>query len=269
MSERHRGAPGHVSPEVLIKALTEHAAPERLVVARGLFAGPSAQVPDDMYARIVRGKAHRERNALHLEHGATVDTNTYFGRLPASYFQRWTTVTEVQLKLVFDTSSPARLLLKASDSGGTARTVATTEVDGTGTAVIVGSTRRVRRRRRAVDGMHRGGRRARGSPTSNGRSPAPPTIRPAADHHLHLQPGRRLRDHRRRRRRRQGPAGRHRRGLRRRPGHRRRRDQRRCSTTSPHNSATSWCTSASRTWVVRRVSPAACTKCRASPTTRT
>ena len=136
MSERDRGAPGHVSPEVLIQALTEHAAPERLVVARGLFAGPSAQVPDNMYARIVRGKAHRERNALQLEQGATVDTNTYFGRLPASYFQRWTTVTEVELKLVFDTSSPARLLLKGSDSGGTARTVATTEVDGTGTAVL-------------------------------------------------------------------------------------------------------------------------------------
>ena len=77
MSERQRGEPRHVSPEVLKQALTEHVAPERLVVARGLFAGPSPQVPDEMYARIVRGKAHRERNALHLEHGATVDTNTF------------------------------------------------------------------------------------------------------------------------------------------------------------------------------------------------
>ena len=102
-------------------ALTEHAAPERLVVARGLFSGPSAQVSDEMYARIMSGKAHRERNALHLEHGATVDTNTYFGRLPASYFQRWTIATEVQLKLVFDASGPATLLLRASDAGGTER----------------------------------------------------------------------------------------------------------------------------------------------------
>lgn len=116
--------------------LTEHAAPERLVVARGLFTGPSAQVPDDMYARIVSGRAHRERNALDLEQGATVDTNTYFGRLPASYFQRWTTATEVQLKLAFDTSVPARLLLKGSDAGGTVRVIASTEVDGTGTAVL-------------------------------------------------------------------------------------------------------------------------------------
>jgi galactofuranosylgalactofuranosylrhamnosyl-N-acetylglucosaminyl-diphospho-decaprenol beta-1,5/1,6-galactofuranosyltransferase len=128
MSERGRGAPGH--------ALTEHAAPERLVVARGLFAGPSAQVVDDMYARIIRGKAHRERNALDLEKGATVDTNTYFGRLPASYFQRWTTVTEVQLKLVFDTSSTAQLLLRGSDIHGGGRTIDSTEVDGTGTAVL-------------------------------------------------------------------------------------------------------------------------------------
>ena len=42
-------------------ALTEHAAPERLVVARGLFSGPSAQVSDEMYARILSGKAHSPR----------------------------------------------------------------------------------------------------------------------------------------------------------------------------------------------------------------
>ena len=136
MTERGAARPGQVNPDVLKHALTEHAAPERLVVARGLFTGPSAQVSDEMYARILSGRAHRERNALHLEQGATVDTNTYFGRLPASYFQRWTTATEVQLKLVFDTSGPATLLLRASDAGGTERTVTSTEVDGTGTAVL-------------------------------------------------------------------------------------------------------------------------------------
>ncbi|MDT5093322.1 MAG: galactofuranosylgalactofuranosylrhamnosyl-N-acetylglucosaminyl-diphospho-decaprenol [Mycobacterium sp.] len=118
------------------RMLTEHTAPERLVVARGLFGGPSARVADDMYARIRRGKAHRERNAVHLEKGATVDTNTYFGRLPASYFQRWTTASEVQLKLVFDTSSPVRLVLCGSDIHGGDRAIASTEVDGTGTAVL-------------------------------------------------------------------------------------------------------------------------------------
>jgi galactofuranosylgalactofuranosylrhamnosyl-N-acetylglucosaminyl-diphospho-decaprenol beta-1,5/1,6-galactofuranosyltransferase len=122
---------GSVPPD-----LTEHAAPERLVVARGLFAGPSAAVPDDLYARITKGKGHRERSALHLEKGATVDTNTYFGRLPASYFQRWTTVTEVQIKLVFDTASRARVVLRGSDSHGGARTIDSAEVDGTGTVVL-------------------------------------------------------------------------------------------------------------------------------------
>src|SRR6478735_591663 len=123
MTERGAAHPGQATPDTLKKALTEHAAPERLVAARGLFTGPSAQVVDDMYARIVTGRAHRERYAVHLEKGATVDTNTYFGRLPASYFQRWTSVTEVQLKLVFDASGPATLLLRASDAGGTERTV--------------------------------------------------------------------------------------------------------------------------------------------------
>lgn len=136
MSERERGAPGHVGPDALRQALTEHTAPERLVVARGLFAGPSPRVPDQLYARVLRGRAQRERHALHLSQGATVDTNTYFGRLPASYFQRWTTVTEVQLKLAVDTSSTARLRLKASDAHGAERTVASTEVDGAGAAVL-------------------------------------------------------------------------------------------------------------------------------------
>ena len=159
--------------------LVEHAAPDRLVVARGLFTGPSAQVSDDMYARIVSGRAHRERYALHLEKGATVDTNTYFGRLPASYFQRWTTVTDVQLKLVFDTSSPARLLLRGSDIHGGVRTIASTEVDGTGTAVLPA------RLNEFVDGgalwMEC---TAVGGPLTitdlEWTAPAPPTIRPAA-----------------------------------------------------------------------------------------
>lgn len=116
--------------------LTDHPASERLVVARGLFSGPSPRVTNDMYARIVRGRAVRERNALRLEQGSTVHTDTYFGRFPASYFQRWTTVTEVQLKLAYDAAGSARVLLRGSDSHGVDRTIASTEVDGAGTAVL-------------------------------------------------------------------------------------------------------------------------------------
>ena len=65
-------------------------------------------------------------DALYLDKGTTVDTNTYFGRLPASYFQRWTSVTEVQLRLVLDTSTSAQLALRGSDSQGNARTIAHT-----------------------------------------------------------------------------------------------------------------------------------------------
>jgi galactofuranosylgalactofuranosylrhamnosyl-N-acetylglucosaminyl-diphospho-decaprenol beta-1,5/1,6-galactofuranosyltransferase len=122
--------------DVLKRALTEHDAPERLVVARGVFAAPSAQVPDDMYARVKRGKVHRERNALRLEKGAIVNTDTYFGLFPASYFQRWTEVAEVSMKLAFDAAGPARVLLRGSDVSGNTRTLAGTEVDGTGAAVL-------------------------------------------------------------------------------------------------------------------------------------
>jgi galactofuranosylgalactofuranosylrhamnosyl-N-acetylglucosaminyl-diphospho-decaprenol beta-1,5/1,6-galactofuranosyltransferase len=136
MSERGPVEPGQVSTDVLKNALTEHAAPERLVVARGIFSGPSTQVSDDMYARIVRGAARRERTALRLQKGATVNTDAYFGLFPASYFQRWTTVTQVQLKLAFDAGGPAQVSLRASDSNGNTRTISGTEVDGTGTAIL-------------------------------------------------------------------------------------------------------------------------------------
>jgi galactofuranosylgalactofuranosylrhamnosyl-N-acetylglucosaminyl-diphospho-decaprenol beta-1,5/1,6-galactofuranosyltransferase len=179
MTERGAAQPGQATPDALKRTLTEHAAPERLVVARGLFTGPSAQVTDDMYARIVNGRAHRERYALHLEQGATVDTNTYFGRLPASYFQRWTTVGEVQLKLVFDTSTHARVLLRGSDIHGGARTIDSAEVDSTGTVVLTA------RLNEYVDGgalwMECA---AIGGPVTitdlEWTAPAPPTIRPAA-----------------------------------------------------------------------------------------
>jgi galactofuranosylgalactofuranosylrhamnosyl-N-acetylglucosaminyl-diphospho-decaprenol beta-1,5/1,6-galactofuranosyltransferase len=179
MTERGATQPGRATPDALKKALTEHAAPERLVLARGLFTGPSAAVIDDLYARIVTGQAHRERYALHLEKGASVDTNTYFGRFPASYFQRWTTVSEVQLKLAFDTSTRARVLLRGSDIHGGARTVDSAEVDGTGSVVLTA------RLNEYVDGgalwMEC---TAVGGPLTitdlEWTAPAPPTIRPAA-----------------------------------------------------------------------------------------
>lgn len=103
-----------------------------LVLARGPFTGPTARVSDDLYAKIVSGKAHRERFALHLEKGARVSTNTYFGRFAASYFQAWTTVREVTVGFTHAAQGRARVLLRACDSAGNARTVEARDFDGSG-----------------------------------------------------------------------------------------------------------------------------------------
>ena len=122
---------GQIAPEVRAHALPEHAAPDRLVVARGLFAGVSAQVTDEMYVRI-EGRGHSERHALNLEMGARASTNTYFGRLPVSYFQRWTRVSEFQLKMAFEAVGSARVLLRGCDAHGVERTISSAGLDGTG-----------------------------------------------------------------------------------------------------------------------------------------
>ena len=89
-------------------------APQRLLAQRGLFFGPSALVPEDLYARVERGAARRERSLLHLAPGTTVTTNTYFGRFHATYWQRWTAVPDVQVEATL--SGTGRVRLMASDT---------------------------------------------------------------------------------------------------------------------------------------------------------
>jgi galactofuranosylgalactofuranosylrhamnosyl-N-acetylglucosaminyl-diphospho-decaprenol beta-1,5/1,6-galactofuranosyltransferase len=115
--------------------MSEHAAADRLVVARGLFAGVSTQVPDEMYTRI-RGRGTCERTSLSLEKGARASTDTYFGRLPVSYFQRWTRVSEFQLKLAYDAGGSARVLLRGCDAHGVERTVTSVDLDGAGVITL-------------------------------------------------------------------------------------------------------------------------------------
>jgi galactofuranosylgalactofuranosylrhamnosyl-N-acetylglucosaminyl-diphospho-decaprenol beta-1,5/1,6-galactofuranosyltransferase len=115
--------------------MSEHAAADRLVVARGLFTGVSTQVPDEMYTRI-RGRGNADRTSLHLEKGARASTDTYFGRLPVSYFQRWTRVSEFQLKLAYDAVGSARVLLRGCDAHGVERTVTSAELDGAGVVTL-------------------------------------------------------------------------------------------------------------------------------------
>ena len=97
-----------------------------LLVARGLFTGPSTLVPPDLYAKVVSGGAHRERQRLVLHPHAEVTTNTYFGRVPASYWQRWTRAGEVLFEL--ECTGSGVIAVRASDSSGDRRTIATVNV---------------------------------------------------------------------------------------------------------------------------------------------
>ncbi|WP_280267489.1 glycosyltransferase [Nocardia wallacei] len=105
----------------------DHQAPDRLVLQRGVFAGPAPKISAEMYA-VVKGKAVRERLALRLEKGATAHTNTYFGRFAASYWQRWTTVTEVEVAMTLEVADRARIRLAASDIAGHRRIIDTADV---------------------------------------------------------------------------------------------------------------------------------------------
>lgn len=101
-------------------------APTRTVVQRGLFSGPSALVPEDLYAVVERGGARRERHRVTVEPHGAVSTNTYFGRFHATYWQRWTSVGEVEVTAVVSGSGRVRLL--ASDANKVWRIVAAEDV---------------------------------------------------------------------------------------------------------------------------------------------
>ena len=64
----------------------------KVMAQRTLFAGPSPQAPDDLYCLAETGVMVRDRGRMVLHGHARVTTNTYFGRFPASYWQRWTSV---------------------------------------------------------------------------------------------------------------------------------------------------------------------------------
>ncbi|EIE97168.1 glycosyltransferase [Saccharomonospora glauca] len=104
------------------KALfSEHAGTGRLLAQRGLFAGPAEVVSKDLYAEVVGGVATRERETVSLEPSARVTGNTYFGRFPASYWQRWTTAKSVSVEA--DVTGTGQLAVRASDMEGEPRTV--------------------------------------------------------------------------------------------------------------------------------------------------
>lgn len=113
----------------------DHRAPDRLLLQRGIFTGPSAKVSDELYA-VVKGRAHRERLTIRLEKGAIAHTNTYFGRFAASYWQRWTTVTAVRASMVLDVTQKARIRVVASDIAGHRRIIETAEITASGPVTL-------------------------------------------------------------------------------------------------------------------------------------
>ncbi|WP_181062470.1 glycosyltransferase [Nocardia cyriacigeorgica] len=118
-----------VAPDAL--RVASHPAPDRLVLQRGIFTGPSPKVSDELYA-VVKGRSTRERQTLRLEKGALAHTNTYFGRFAASYWQRWTTVTAVEATMMLEVANKARVRLVASDIAGHRRIIASADVEASG-----------------------------------------------------------------------------------------------------------------------------------------
>ena len=116
-----------VEPVGVVPAVPdEPSAPTRLVVQRGLFFGPSALVPEDLYAVVSRGGARRERHRVVLDPHSAVGTNTYWGRFHATYWQRWTAVGEVEVTA--RVSGTGRVRLMASDANKVWRIVAAEDV---------------------------------------------------------------------------------------------------------------------------------------------
>ncbi|MBY8856082.1 glycosyltransferase [Nocardia sp. CA2R105] len=126
--------PRSVTPAPEARA-TENLAPDRLVLARGVFTGPAPKISDELYA-VVKGKSQRERQSLRLDKGASAHTNTYFGRFAASYWQRWTTVTEVEVAMTLEVGDRARIRLAASDIAGHRRIIDSADVSGDGRVVL-------------------------------------------------------------------------------------------------------------------------------------
>jgi galactofuranosylgalactofuranosylrhamnosyl-N-acetylglucosaminyl-diphospho-decaprenol beta-1,5/1,6-galactofuranosyltransferase len=108
-----------------------HEQPDTASLAqRVLTLPPALGLPAELYAKRVQGRVHLERTAFTLDPHSALTTNTYFGRVPASYWQRWTGVTEVTFEAEFSGEGVVELF--ASDFAGEERTVGGQELDGQG-----------------------------------------------------------------------------------------------------------------------------------------
>jgi galactofuranosylgalactofuranosylrhamnosyl-N-acetylglucosaminyl-diphospho-decaprenol beta-1,5/1,6-galactofuranosyltransferase len=93
-----------------------------------LFAAPVPEAPDELYVRIADGVVERERAGLTVAPHSRISTNTYFGRFPASYWQRWTEVTKVRWQATVSGAGALRIV--ASDPRGEQRVAHAVTVSG-------------------------------------------------------------------------------------------------------------------------------------------
>jgi galactofuranosylgalactofuranosylrhamnosyl-N-acetylglucosaminyl-diphospho-decaprenol beta-1,5/1,6-galactofuranosyltransferase len=119
---------------------------QRLVVQRAFLTAALPGIPDDLYSRCPKGIVERQRQRVTIQPHAQLSTDSFFGRFPASYWQRWTDVTQVEFTVV--ARGAGRISLRASDVAGEPRTVATAVVDTANDE----ETRLVARLDRNVDG---------------------------------------------------------------------------------------------------------------------
>jgi galactofuranosylgalactofuranosylrhamnosyl-N-acetylglucosaminyl-diphospho-decaprenol beta-1,5/1,6-galactofuranosyltransferase len=108
---------------------------DRVVVARGVFCGPDIRIDPRLYAGGAKN-ARLERFGARLPAGSVVDTDTYFGRFAASYWQQWTAVDAVQVVVAYEAAATLRVSLVAGDIEGQGRKVQIVEVSGTGSVTL-------------------------------------------------------------------------------------------------------------------------------------
>lgn len=92
-----------------------------LTIQRVLFAPPADWVEPDLYYRVEGVGAYDSsvqatRNSITLGRHTVVRTDTYFGRFRASYWQRWTSIKQVEIRARVVGS--ARVLAYTEDIGG-------------------------------------------------------------------------------------------------------------------------------------------------------
>lgn len=107
-----------------------------MLVQRTFFAGTHSWVNNELYSVVPRGIARRTRTEAFLEAGATLSTNTYFGRFEASYWQRWTELTEVHVKAEVESNGDVDVLVRASDIGSHVRTMDAVRHSGDGMVAL-------------------------------------------------------------------------------------------------------------------------------------